>query len=84
MQLTVTELRASLSFLRQAKSLCESVRDLLHARDVEAAARLSEVVTRIDYEREFLERLNASAGNGAVAFDLSAIAPRRKCSGFLH
>jgi hypothetical protein len=68
MLLTVQELKVAASFLRQAKTLCESVRDLFFGvRKADASARLSEIATRLDDERDFVERLIGKADGGAVS-----------------
>jgi hypothetical protein len=68
MLLTVQELKVAASFLRQAKTLCESVRDLFFGtREADASARLDEIATRLDDEREFVERLIAKEPNGGAA-----------------
>jgi hypothetical protein len=62
---TLQELKVAASFLRQPKTLCESVRNLFFgARDVDASARLSEIATRFDREREGVERRIAKVPNG--------------------
>jgi hypothetical protein len=67
MQLTLQELKVAASFLRQAKTLCESVRDLFFgARDVDASARMTEIATRLEDEREYAERLIGKAPNGGA------------------
>jgi hypothetical protein len=68
MLLTVQELKVAASFLRQAKTLCESVRDLFFgSREADASARLGEIATRLDDEREFVEHLIGKADGGAVS-----------------
>lgn len=67
MILTTQELRVAASFLRQAKTLCESVRDLFLGRDADASARLSEITKRIDDERGHVERLLNNPQNGGGA-----------------
>jgi hypothetical protein len=63
MQLSIQELKVAASFLRQAKTLCESVRDLFFgACEADASARLPEIATRIDGERDHVERLIAKNG----------------------
>jgi hypothetical protein len=60
MQLTIHELKVAASFLRQANTLCESVRDLFFgAREADASARLTEIATRLDDERGHVERTAA-------------------------
>ena len=56
MSVTLPELRVSVSFLRQAKTLIEAVVDTFRGRDNAAAARLNEIVQRVKDEQEFVER----------------------------
>lgn len=68
MSITVQELRVAASFLRQAKTLLESVRDLFLGQDAGAAARLGEIVRRAEDECAFVEGLIAKPnGNGGKA-----------------
>jgi hypothetical protein len=53
-------LKVAVSFLRQARALCEGVRDFFRGHDTDCAARLNEIATRLDDEREYIERAIAS------------------------
>ena len=64
MILTPQELRVAASFLRQAKTLCESVRDLFLGHDADASARLAEITKRLDDERGYVEHIIADVQNG--------------------
>ena len=70
MNLTLRELKASKTFLSQAHILVAAVRSLFFgANDGITAARLNEIVTRLDREIELVERLiakEASNGEGAA------------------
>ena len=60
MPLSLQELKLAANLLRSAKTLTENVRELFFgAREVDASARLSEIVIRLEDEREFVERLAA-------------------------
>jgi hypothetical protein len=65
MPLTIPELRTAASFLRQARTLVESVKDFFRGYDADATARLGDISTRLTDEREFVERLIGSASNGS-------------------
>jgi hypothetical protein len=67
MPLTLQELRVCASFLRQARALCESVRDYFLGHDPDCAARIGEISRRIDDEGEYVARLIAKASpNGSA------------------
>jgi len=66
MPLTIPELRTAASFLRQTKTLVESVRDFFRGHDTDAAARLGDISLRLNDEREYVERLIAKAPNGGA------------------
>ena len=63
--LTIPELKVSASFLRQARTLVESVKDYFRGHDADATARLSDVSLRLNDEREYVERLIGQAPNGS-------------------
>ncbi|MGA7325775.1 MAG: hypothetical protein WBX25_15130 [Rhodomicrobium sp.] len=65
MPLTIQELKVAASFLRQAKALCEGVRDFFRGQDPDCAARLGEITNRIDGERGFIERLIEKNGGAS-------------------
>jgi hypothetical protein len=64
--LTIIELRTAASFLRQAKTLVESVKDFFRGYDTGATARLGHIVLRISNERDYVERLISKAPNGSA------------------
>ena len=70
MNLTLRELKASRTFLNQAHLLAAAVRSLFFgAGDGDTAARMNDIVTRLDGEIELVERLIAKAtanGEGAA------------------
>jgi hypothetical protein len=57
MPLTIPELRTAASFLRQARTLVESVKDFFSGHDPDCAARLSDIARRLEDEREYVERM---------------------------
>jgi hypothetical protein len=60
MPLSLQELKLAANLLRSAKILTENVRELFFgAREVDSSARLSEIVIRLENERELVERLVA-------------------------
>jgi hypothetical protein len=66
MPLTLQELRVCASFLRQARALCESVRDYFLGHDADCAARMGEISRHLDHEGEYVNRLIAKASpNGS-------------------
>jgi hypothetical protein len=65
MPLTIGELRAAASFLNQARVLVEGVKDMFMGRDTDAAALLGEIVTRLNDEKEYVDRLITKAPNGS-------------------
>lgn len=69
MPLTIHELKTCLSFIKQARALCEGVRDFFMGHDPDCAARLGEITLRLRDEREYVERLitKASPNGGASA-----------------
>ncbi len=69
MPLSLQELKASRSFIFQAHMLVSAVRTLFFgAGDGETAARMNGITTRLDDEREHVERLIAKAApNGGAA-----------------
>jgi hypothetical protein len=66
MPLTIGELRAAASFLNQARVLIEGVKDMFRGRDTDTAARLGDIMTRLNDEREYVERLITKAPNGGA------------------
>ena len=66
MPLTIIELRTAASFLRQAKTLVESVLDFFREQDAVRAAKLGEISKRLSDEGEHIERLIAKAPNGGA------------------
>jgi hypothetical protein len=59
------ELRGAASLLRQARELVESVRSLFRRQDADCAARLGDIMARLNDEREYVERLIGSDPNGS-------------------
>ena len=59
MPLSIQELKVAASFLRQAKALCEGVRDFFLGHEADSAAQLSEIATPPDNEREHIDHLIA-------------------------
>jgi hypothetical protein len=57
------ELKTAARVLQRAKALCESVCDLFRGRDVNATIRMSDIVNRIEAEREYVERLAINGRN---------------------
>jgi hypothetical protein len=66
MPLTMHELRTCLSFIKQARALCEGVRDFFIGRDADCAARIGDITLRLKDEKEFIERLIAKSPNGGA------------------
>lgn len=64
MPLSLQELKVAASFLRQAKALCEGVRDFFRGQEPDATARLSDIVVRLDYERDFIDKLIMATPGG--------------------
>ncbi len=65
MTLTLQELKASRSFITQAHILVSAVRALFFgAGESDTAARMNDIATRLDNERDFIERLIATAPDG--------------------
>jgi hypothetical protein len=65
MPLTILELRTAASLLRQARVLVESVKDFFRGYDADATARLGDIATRLNDEREYVEPLIGKAPNGS-------------------
>jgi hypothetical protein len=66
MLIPIHELKTAVNFLRSAKTLCESVRDLFFGtRQADASARLAEIAMRLDAERDYVERLITKSGDAA-------------------
>jgi hypothetical protein len=53
MPLTIPELRTAASFLRQARVLVESMKDFFRGYDADTTARLGDIATRLNDEREY-------------------------------
>lgn len=70
MPLTLQELKASRSFLNQAHMLVSAVCHVFfRAREADAAARLNEISSRLDCERDFIEKkLMAATPGGEPPF----------------
>jgi hypothetical protein len=66
MPLTIGELRAAASFLNQARVLVEGVKDMFMGRDTDSAARMGDIITRLNDEREYVERLITKPQNGGA------------------
>ncbi len=54
MPITLQESKVAASFLRQARALCEGVRDFFSGQDADEASRLSGIAVRLDYECDFV------------------------------
>jgi hypothetical protein len=67
MPLSLQELKIAASFLRQARALCEGVRDFFRGHDADAAARLGEIATRLDDETAKVEQVIAGRLEGGAA-----------------
>ncbi len=67
MPLTLQELRVAASSLRQAGALCEGARDFFRGQDADVTARLSDILRRLDYELDFIERLIMATPGGQPA-----------------
>jgi hypothetical protein len=63
MPLTIHELKTCASFIKQARALCEGVRDFFLGHDADCAARLGDITLCLKHEQEFIERLIANAPN---------------------
>jgi hypothetical protein len=63
MPLTIHELKTCLSFIKQARALCEGVRDFFMGHDADCAARLGDITLRLKDERDYVERLIAKTPN---------------------
>ena len=64
MPISIQELKTAVNFLRSAKTLCESVRDLfLGTREADASARLAEIAIRLNDERDYVEFLITKSGD---------------------
>ena len=64
MPITLPELRVSVSFLRQSRTLIEAVVDTFRGRDGDIAARLNEAVQRVKDEEAVIEELIAKRVRG--------------------
>jgi hypothetical protein len=54
--------------LNQARVLAEGVKDMFMGRDIDAAARLGDITTRLNDERDYVNRLIlATDPNGDLA-----------------
>jgi hypothetical protein len=51
------ELKTCASFIKQARALCEGVRDFFLGRDADCAARLGDITLRLKDEGEYVQRL---------------------------
>jgi hypothetical protein len=67
MPLSLQELKVAASFLRQARALCEGVRDFFRGEDPDLAARVGEIATRIDDEEDFVGRLILARPGGDLS-----------------
>jgi hypothetical protein len=66
MPISIQDLKTAAGVLRRAKGLVETVRALFCGHDTDAAARLGDIVTRLDDEREYVERLITKPTNGGA------------------
>ena len=69
MRLSLDQLKAARTFLRHAQTMISAVSSLFFdTREADAAARMNDIATRIDGERDYFERLIAKASpNGGAA-----------------
>jgi hypothetical protein len=68
MPISLQDLKTAAGVLRRARALCETVRALFRGNDTDAAARLRDIVQRIDDEAEYIGRLIVKASpNGGGA-----------------
>jgi hypothetical protein len=67
MPLSLQELKVAASFLRQARALFEGVRDFFLGHHADASTRIAEIATRLNDEREYVDRLIAKVPDGGVA-----------------
>jgi hypothetical protein len=61
MPLTIHELKTCLSFIKQARALCEGVRDFFLGHDADCAARLGDITLCLKHEGEYVQRLLTKA-----------------------
>jgi hypothetical protein len=66
MPLSLQELKVAGSFLRQARALCEGVRDLFRGHDTDLAARLGDIIGRLDDEAEQVGRIILATPGGEI------------------
>ena len=57
MPIALQDLTAAAGILRRAKALVETARDIFFGNDTGAAARLGDIVQRIDDEYDYINRL---------------------------
>jgi hypothetical protein len=57
MPISLQDLTTAAGVLRRAKALCETVRDIFRGNDTDAAARMGDIVERIDAEHDYTNRL---------------------------
>jgi hypothetical protein len=67
MPLSLQELKVAASFLRQARALCEGVRDFFRAEDADLAARVGEISNRLDNEADYVARLILARPGGDLS-----------------